>query len=970
MTTVADTPSAQRCQGTPTLAVIDNRGLVVRSVQYNRTAAEDPLDELITQQTYSGLGHLSSSIDPRLLAEQQLDPSVPPNFRYQTSLSGRELKVRSQDAGDRLALYDVEGGVVWQRDSRDQQLSRTFDTLHRLTSISEVAEGVSRVSERLIYADATASSEANQRGQLLQLYSPAGLTLTPSYSITGQLLTSQQQFLRDTVLLSDWGGTESIDWAALTPDIHLTRWTYDALGQQVQLTDAQNNQQRQRFNLAGQLAASELLLNGDSTPQAVLRRIDYSAAGQVLLEEAGNGVVSDYVYEPQTQRLSTLITTRPAHSGRSTLLQALSYQYDPVGNLLAINDAAKATRYTRNQRVNASSQYRYDALYQLCQASGRENANAGQQTQALPPAIVPLWQEANELTNYTRTYSYDRGQNLTAIQHVGLHPYTQQMVVASTSNRAVQQTLGLTSQDVDGFFDACGNLQQLTAGQPLTWDSRNQLLRTTQVLRSGPDDDHEVYWYDSAGQRATKLGTALTSGTTRTQRVRYLPGLELRITEQTQSGSTSVTEALQVIQFAAAGRLALRVLHWEQGQPAEIENNQYRYSLDDQLGSSLLEVDQQADILTWEEYFPFGGTAVWSARNETETQYKFVRYSGQERDATGLYYYGFRYYAPWLGRWLNPDPAGTVDGLNLFCMVGNNPIIQKDVGGLGIFSCCWGGDGETDNNEPLLTSEDATLTRPVTPSALQIVNDDGTDLNANPFARRSASANVSIPIVQSGASASALPEATTNWASMDTQGKPIKSISATASSLRHPLRATDDKKQKHTKAHQPFYDLLGDMETNISIFNEGPVGHDLRRGYSSENELIKDVERLLPSNSQREYVKTHVHYGLMQFANTQIEKHLGGKFTGQSTNTIQISTQKKPTNRVAIEYRSTLDFYKFTPSNGRDIITHGTLSTQYTIVKNINNSPLKKSYFKKEKGQLENFTYSLNYDKRYGTYFR
>ncbi|WP_271472653.1 RHS repeat-associated core domain-containing protein, partial [Metapseudomonas resinovorans] len=96
----------------------------------------------------------------------------------------------------------------------------------------------------------------------------------------------------------------------------------------------------------------------------------------------------------------------------------------------------------------------------------------------------------------------------------------------------------------------------------------------------------------------------------------------------------------------------------------------------------LLELDQAADLLTLEEYFPFGGTAVWTGKSLSETQYKFVRYSGKERDATGLYYYGFRYYLPWLGRWLNPDPAGTVDGLNLFQMVGNNPITFLDSDGL------------------------------------------------------------------------------------------------------------------------------------------------------------------------------------------------------------------------------------------------------------------------------------------------
>ncbi|QLL16012.1 RHS repeat-associated core domain-containing protein [Pseudomonas chlororaphis] len=685
MATIADVATAQRCQGTPTLAVVDNRGLMVRTVQYNRTEMEGPLEELITQQTYSVLGHPSSSIDPRLLAEQQLDASVQPNFRYQHSLSGRPLKTHSQDAGALLVVYDCEGGPVWQRNSRDQQQRRTYDSLHRPTTYYEqAANDPEQVSERWFYGEELPVPAANCRGQLLRHYSPAGLSVTPSYSVIGQLLTSEQQFLRDEVLNSDWSGDDPARWNDdLTVQIYTSHWGFNALGIQVHSADAKGNQQRQRLNIAGQLAGSELQLFGHTTAHAVLRTIDYSAAGQVLHEEAGNGVVTDYGYEPQTQRLAALTTSRPELTGRPRLLQALTYQYDPVGNLLSISDGAEPTRYSHNQRVEAASQYSYDALYQLCQASGRENANATQQAQALPPAIVPLWQETGELTHYSRTYTYDRGSNLTTIRHVGLHPYTQQMVVAPTSNRAVQQTLGVTPSDVDSFFDACGNLRELNAGQPLVWNSRNQLQRSTQVVRSDPDDDTEQYWYDGQGQRSCKLATTRTSGTTHTARVYYLPGLELRQTRvQPHVGEPSVSEALQVINAGAAGRQSLRVLHWEQGKPAAIENDQCRYSLDDQIGSSLIELDQRADILTWEEYFPFGGTAVWSARNETETRYKYVRYSGKERDGTGLYYYGFRYYAPWLGRWLNPDPAGTVDGLNLFCMVGNNPITRKDPAGL------------------------------------------------------------------------------------------------------------------------------------------------------------------------------------------------------------------------------------------------------------------------------------------------
>ncbi|MPY26887.1 RHS repeat-associated core domain-containing protein, partial [Shewanella sp. YLB-07] len=88
------------------------------------------------------------------------------------------------------------------------------------------------------------------------------------------------------------------------------------------------------------------------------------------------------------------------------------------------------------------------------------------------------------------------------------------------------------------------------------------------------------------------------------------------------------------------------------------------------------------DVLTQEEYYPFGGTAVWSAKHTSEAKYKYVRYSGKERDVTGLYHYGYRYYMPWMGRWLNPDPAWMVDGLNLYRMVRNNPITLIDDDGL------------------------------------------------------------------------------------------------------------------------------------------------------------------------------------------------------------------------------------------------------------------------------------------------
>lgn len=59
------------------------------------------------------------------------------------------------------------------------------------------------------------------------------------------------------------------------------------------------------------------------------------------------------------------------------------------------------------------------------------------------------------------------------------------------------------------------------------------------------------------------------------------------------------------------------------------------------------------------------------------------RYQGKRIDQeTGLIHFGYRYYDPQLGRWISPDPAGDLDGPNLYLFVHNNPISYVDYFGL------------------------------------------------------------------------------------------------------------------------------------------------------------------------------------------------------------------------------------------------------------------------------------------------
>jgi RHS repeat-associated protein len=51
------------------------------------------------------------------------------------------------------------------------------------------------------------------------------------------------------------------------------------------------------------------------------------------------------------------------------------------------------------------------------------------------------------------------------------------------------------------------------------------------------------------------------------------------------------------------------------------------------------------------------------------------RFSTKEwDDDSGLYYFGARYYSPEIGRWTQRDPAGKVDGLNLYLYLDNRPV--------------------------------------------------------------------------------------------------------------------------------------------------------------------------------------------------------------------------------------------------------------------------------------------------------
>ncbi|MQQ37340.1 toxin [Pseudomonas sp. SZ57] len=641
---------------TPTLAVTDPRSLTVRSIALLRQDSNQAADKRVTHQTYDVAGRIIAQRDPRLSSDAL------PTISTLHSLSGLPLLTNSVDAGWRVVLAGEAGQRLASWDGRGSKRNIEYDV--RLRPLAIIEQG--RVVERFSYGDRDVTIGHNQCNQLVRHDDTAGTRFFPDYALQGALLTEARQFLL-SLDVPDWPVAEAERDALLEPAPLQSRWRFNALGEVREQADAMGNRQVFSRTIAGQSKTLGLMQAGISQPQALLVDTRYNAFNQVEQETAGNGVVSLYAYDQQDGRLTGL----SAISADGTLLQKLNYSYDPVGNILLVNDTSQPDRYCDNQLIEPISHYRYDTLYQLIEASGREVRNGASHGPALPglqplPTLDPC-----QVSNYTQNYSYDAAGNLLQMRHEGAHNFTRNMHVAPDSNRSLPDDDG--NVDFATSFDANGNLLQLVRGQVMGWDARNQLQHITTVQREDGSNDDERYVYDGQGQRCRKISTAQASGRTLTNEVRYLPGLEVR--------TTADGETLHVV-TAQAGRNSVRVLHWEAGKPGAIANDQVRYSLGDHLGSSTLELDQQGGLISQESYYPFGGTAWWAARSAVEAKYKTVRYSGKEHDASGLYYYGYRYYAPWLQRWINPDPAGDVDGLNPFTFVRNNPLSKNDHSGL------------------------------------------------------------------------------------------------------------------------------------------------------------------------------------------------------------------------------------------------------------------------------------------------
>lgn len=707
-----------------------------------RKPGRTPIQYLSTHHVLDIQGHAIFSTDPRVhrLNETSAKPSA--NFQNVYDLAGNLLFTDSVDAGERWAFQNVLGSTLFNWDSRGFCIATQYDALQRKKQVlvdGNDGRGLSlnQVVEFINYGDEPGYAGApanNQRGRPVQYYDQAGRLEYLHYGLSGELLESTRTFRLGYADEAKWtvvnGQVDSTD--QLERQTYTLTWEYDALGRLISETAPDgtsvdgDSEFVYKYHPQGWLNRVEVTATGGAT-HPVVKGAVYNARGQRTEIVYGNNVTTSYEYDSKTFLLTRLQTRRNSVPDTSPdalkyLLQDLNYTYDPVGNITLVSFAEQKPVVHDGQLVEPRATYTYDSLYRLIESKGREHpglsAPAGSSAEQYFKPVVTRVNDANKLTQYTRRFHYDEAGNLRWIRHLAKDTsrcFTRQMQVegpanqpAAPSNRlsrvcttAVMNTLSASDvaparrvcESVN--YDADGNMETMEGNRQVYWNYRNNISHVPTVQRRDANpNDGDYYIYNFSGQRIRRVTQRLRDGENGLIEIEeklYFGTLEILRRWFVSLGSAD-RKKLELerksLQVRESGDRVAIVHHWTV-KPAfssngKLPDEQVRYQLQDNLGSVMLELDDAAGVLTYEEYFPYGGTSLMWGRNKLDSSLKEYRYAGKERDdSTGLYYYGARYYAPWLSRWLSPDPAWTIDGLNLYEFVGGNPLAYTDHTGQG-----------------------------------------------------------------------------------------------------------------------------------------------------------------------------------------------------------------------------------------------------------------------------------------------
>lgn len=669
---------------TATRAYFDTLARAFLTIAHNRfkygnaPVADPPVEEFHYQRIVR---------DIEGLERKHIDARGIEAVHYDYDVAGNRIHHASVDGGERWTLADVNKKSIRGWDSQQRMTRTSYDTLRRPEEVFlHVGAAGPVLVGRTIYGESQPNAAAsNLRARAFRTFDQAGQVTNETFDFKGNLLRSQRRIAQDFQGTLDWSGAVPFE-----PGIHTSTSRYDALNRVTEQTTPDTSVLRFGYNRTGLLGQVGARLRGAAVETPFVTGIDYSARGQRASIDLGNGAHTDYAYDPETLRLSRLTTTRSGFPATESLVQDLTYTYDPAGNITFLRDSAQDPIFFRNLRVEPSAEYTYDSIGRLIEAVGREHLG-----QAAPPTAPGAFDtfhtglshpgDGNAMGRYVERYGYDPSGNVLFKRHEGLSPaqtgwrrcYQYALDsnrLLSTSNPALPHNANLAcAQDYAATpiyaekyqYDAHGNSTSMPHLALMQWDYRDQLKATARQVAAGAVET-TWYVYDATGQRVRKV-TVTAAGQRKEDRL-YLGGFEIF----TRLGANAVArETLHIMDDKR--RVALVETRTDIAEAPLI-----RYQCGGHLGSALVELSGTGEIVSYEEYYPFGATSYQGVQGQVQAPKRY-RFNALERDEeNGFDYSQARYLATWLGRWISADPAGAVDGTNLYRYARNNPIRLND----------------------------------------------------------------------------------------------------------------------------------------------------------------------------------------------------------------------------------------------------------------------------------------------------
>ncbi len=670
---------------TPSSIEIDALGRTVKAT-VRKSSEPEGSGEVITRSRFDIQGNALEIIDP-------LNRSA---FRYNYDLANNPLRTESIDAGITRTIIDALGNPVEQRDSKQALVLNAYDELsraHRIWARDHNRQDMA-LRQVLGYGDSDPSELAreharnrNALGQLLEQYDEAGRVQIPQYDFKGNPLGKVRQVISNEAMLAvfdnvlpnsqveafhvNWPsslGLEAEQILDLTE--YRTSISYDALnrGRRVVYPEDVEGERKilePRFNHTG--ALEQVLMNG----QVFVDHIAYNSKGQRTLVAYGNGIMTRYAYEHETFQLSRLRSDRytkpdfniPTYEPTGAPLQDFSYLYDLNGNILGIRERTPECGISNSLLgLHALDRlFSYDPLNRLVEANG--GREQGQSPPAFPWIDQPKTQDATLTRAYAQHYTHDDNGNILELRHIASSgSFTRTFNVQTGNNRLQNLTIG---EDLFPYqYDSAGNMVRENGTRNFAYNHSNQMKAFFVQAGESEPSLHAQYLYGADGNRVKKLVRRQNGEFESTT---YIDDLF----EHFQS-ETVVNNTLHIMDDQQ------RIATFRIGQSfLDDPTPDLKFHLGDHLGSSHVAIDQSGTLINREEYTPYGETSFGSFSR------KRYRFTGKERDEeSGLNYHVARYYAPWLGCWLNADPAGTVNGLNLYSYVLSSPILFSDKNGM------------------------------------------------------------------------------------------------------------------------------------------------------------------------------------------------------------------------------------------------------------------------------------------------